>query len=42
MKTELLLLYAFRIQLVENVIKPDLTKVYTVIGIRHNCSSLSY
>lgn len=39
---ELLLLYAARIQLVENVIKPALAKGFWVIGDRHDMSSQAY
>ncbi len=41
-KAELLLLYAARVQLVENTIKPSLAAGATVIGDRHNYSSLAY
>ncbi len=39
---ELLLLYAARSQLVENVIKPNLAKGYFIIGDRHDMSSQAY
>ena len=41
-KTELLLMYAARCQLVENVIKPALEQGTWVIGDRHNLSTLAY
>ncbi|CAL4322331.1 Thymidylate kinase [Buchnera aphidicola (Thelaxes suberi)] len=41
-KTELFLIYASRIQLVETIIKPALKKGYIVIGDRHDLSSLAY
>ncbi len=41
-EAELLLMYASRIQLVENVIKPALAKGTWVIGDRHDLSSLAY
>ncbi|XRX42804.1 MAG: dTMP kinase [Buchnera aphidicola (Eriosoma harunire)] len=41
-KTELLLMYAARLQLVENVIKPALKKGYWVIGDRHDMSTFAY
>ncbi len=41
-ETELLLMYAARIQLVENVIKPALTKGSWVLGDRHDLSSQAY
>lgn len=41
-KAELLMLYAARIQLVENVIKPALTEGKWVIGDRHDLSSQAY
>src|SRR5574344_1199497 len=40
--TELLLMYAARAQLVNNVIKPALAKKKCVIGQRHVFSSVSY
>ncbi|VFP79909.1 dTMP kinase [Candidatus Erwinia haradaeae] len=40
--TELLILYAARIQLVENVIKPALMRGTWVIGDRHTLSSQAY
>ncbi|VFP84367.1 Thymidylate kinase [Candidatus Erwinia haradaeae] len=40
--TELLMLYAARIQLIENVIKPALTRGTWVIGDRHDLSSQAY
>ncbi|TOM84820.1 dTMP kinase [Vibrio parahaemolyticus] len=40
--TELLLLYAARIQLVENVIKPALANGQWVVGDRHDLSSQAY
>ncbi|WP_439239823.1 dTMP kinase [Lonepinella sp. BR2474] len=41
-KAELLMLYAARIQLVENVIKPALAQGKWVIGDRHDMSSQAY
>ncbi|NUY57456.1 dTMP kinase [Salinivibrio sp. MA440] len=41
-KAELLMLYAARVQLVENVIKPALAKGQWVIGDRHDMSSQAY
>ena len=41
-EAELLLMYAARAQLVENVIKPALEKGVWVIGDRHDLSSLAY
>lgn len=41
-KAELLMLYAARIQLVENVIKPALNEGKWVIGDRHDMSSQAY
>lgn len=41
-ETELLLMYAARIQLVEKIIKPALKKKMWVISDRHNLSSLAY
>ncbi|CAH1570827.1 dTMP kinase [Vibrio rotiferianus] len=40
--TELLLLYAARVQLVENVIKPALANDHWVVGDRHDLSSQAY
>ena len=40
--TELLLLYAARVQLVENVIKPALANEEWVVGDRHDLSSQAY
>lgn len=40
--TELLLMYAARVQLVENVIKPALAKGEWVVGDRHDMSSQAY
>lgn len=40
--TELLLMYAARVQLVENVIKPALAKGDWVVGDRHDMSSQAY
>lgn len=40
--TELLLMYAARVQLVENVIKPALEKGRWVVGDRHDMSSQAY
>ncbi|ARR05861.1 thymidylate kinase [Vibrio campbellii] len=40
--TELLLLYAARVQLVENVIKPALANDQWVVGDRHDLSSQAY
>lgn len=40
--TELLLMYAARVQLVENVIKPALNKGSWVVGDRHDMSSQAY
>ena len=41
-KAELLMLYAARIQLVDNVIKPALAQGKWVVGDRHDMSSQSY
>ena len=41
-EAELLLMYASRVQLVENVIKPALKKGQWVLGDRHDMSSLAY
>lgn len=41
-KAELLMLYAARVQLVENVIKPALAEGKWVIGDRHDLSSQAY
>lgn len=41
-EAELLLMYAARVQLVENVIKPALAKGTWVIGDRHDLSSRAY
>ena len=41
-KAELLMLYAARVQLVENVIKPALARGAWVIGDRHELSSQAY
>lgn len=41
-KAELLMLYAARVQLVENVIKPALAQGKWVIGDRHDLSSRAY
>ena len=41
-KTELLLMYAARIQLVENIIKPALNRGDWVVGDRHDLSSQAY
>lgn len=41
-KTELLMLYAARLQLVENVIKPALKRGAWVVGDRHDLSSQAY
>ncbi|HDT2998812.1 TPA: dTMP kinase [Proteus mirabilis] len=41
-KAELLMLYAARVQLVENVIKPALAQGKWVIGDRHDLSSQTY
>lgn len=41
-ETELLLMYAARVQLVENVIKPALEQGKWVIGDRHNLSTQAY
>ncbi|ALV92686.1 MULTISPECIES: dTMP kinase [Pantoea] len=41
-KAELLMLYAARVQLVENVIKPALARGAWVIGDRHDLSSQAY
>ena len=41
-KAELLMLYAARIQLVDNVIKPALTQGKWVVGDRHDMSSQAY
>ncbi len=40
--SELLLLYAARVQLVENVIKPALANGHWVVGDRHDMSSQAY
>ncbi|WHR52493.1 dTMP kinase [Vibrio furnissii] len=40
--TELLLMYAARVQLVENVIKPALQQGHWVVGDRHDMSSQAY
>ncbi|WP_114767404.1 dTMP kinase [Vibrio rhodolitus] len=40
--TELLMMYASRVQLVENVIKPALTNGTWVVGDRHDMSSQAY
>ncbi|MFV0449663.1 MAG: dTMP kinase [Vibrio sp.] len=40
--TELLLMYAARVQLVENVIKPALAQGHWVVGDRHDMSSQAY
>lgn len=40
--TELLMLYAARVQLVENVIKPALAQGQWVVGDRHDMSSQAY
>lgn len=40
--TELLLMYAARVQLVENVIKPSLASGHWVVGDRHDMSSQAY
>lgn len=41
-KTELLLMYAARVQLVENVIKPALSQNQWVLGDRHDLSTQAY
>ncbi|CDG18197.1 MULTISPECIES: dTMP kinase [Xenorhabdus] len=41
-KAELLMLYAARVQLVENIIKPALSKGTWVVGDRHDLSSQAY
>ncbi|PPI88775.1 dTMP kinase [Candidatus Pantoea edessiphila] len=41
-KTELLIMYAARVQVVENIIKPALKSGKWVIGDRHNLSSKAY
>ena len=41
-KAELLMLYAARVQLVENVIKPALSEGKWVLGDRHDMSSQAY
>ncbi|WP_380181688.1 dTMP kinase [Kalamiella sp. sgz302252] len=41
-KAELLMLYAARVQLVENIIKPALARGAWVIGDRHDLSSQAY
>ncbi|WP_343553206.1 dTMP kinase [Pantoea sp.] len=41
-KAELLMLYAARVQLVENVIKPALARGAWVVGDRHDLSSQAY
>ncbi|PWI34995.1 dTMP kinase [Vibrio albus] len=40
--TELLLMYAARVQLVENIIKPALAEGHWVLGDRHDMSSQAY
>ena len=41
-KTELLLMYAARVQLVENIIKPALNDAKWVLGDRHDLSTQAY
>ena len=41
-ETELLLMYAARVQLLENVIKPQLAQGHWVLADRHDWSSLAY
>ncbi len=41
-QTELLLMYAARVQLVENIIKPALKENTFVIGDRHDLSTIAY
>lgn len=41
-KAEVLMIYAARIQLIENIIKPSLSKGVWVIGDRHDLSSQAY
>ena len=41
-EAELLLMYASRVQLIENVIKPNLENGVWVLGDRHDLSSLAY
>lgn len=41
-EAELLLMYASRVQLIENVIKPNLEQGIWVLGDRHDLSSLAY
>lgn len=41
-KAEVLMLYAARVQLVDNVIKPALARGAWVVGDRHNLSSQAY
>ncbi|WP_340615987.1 dTMP kinase [Xenorhabdus entomophaga] len=41
-KAEVLMLYAARVQLVENIIKPALSKGTWVVGDRHDLSSQAY
>lgn len=41
-ETELMLMYAARSQLIENVIKPNLMQGHWVIGDRHDLSSIAY
>ena len=41
-KAEVLMLYAARVQLVDNVIKPALARVAWVVGDRHDLSSQAY
>lgn len=41
-KTEILLMYAARIQLINKIIKPSLKKGKWIIGDRHNLSTLAY
>lgn len=41
-KAEVLMLYAARVQLVENVIKPALARGSWVVGDRHDLSSQAY
>lgn len=41
-RAEVLMLYAARVQLIENVIKPALARGAWVVGDRHDLSSQAY